>query len=304
MDLILHPICSALTGEGRFGEERCAVADKLTISREPRLALRIREAARRGALGHAVVLSGPGDLLQAARFTAAAMECQGEDAPCGVCPACRKVLRDIHPDVITVSDPEHKNISVEVLRQVRSDAYILPNEGRRKIYLFPDCDLLGPKAQNVLLKVLEEGPPHAAFLFCARNSAALLPTIRSRAVEWKLSPAEEAAAGDGGAKRLCELLCGGRTAEIVAFCTELENSKLKREELRSLLSDARDLLCQGLAACYGAGPGGPLAERLAREMGRRRLSEAIGVVERFTLQCGYNIGVGHLTGALAVELTK
>jgi len=280
------------------------VPEQLTIPEEPRLAQRIREAARRDALGHAVILSGQGDLLRAARFLAAAMECEGEGRPCGQCAPCRKVLRDIHPDVITVEDPEHKNISIDVLRQVRSDAYILPNEGRRKIYLFPDCERLDPKVQNVLLKVLEEGPPHAAFLFCARNSAALLPTIRSRAVEWKLSPAREYAGLDGGARQLCELLCGGKPADLAAYCAELENSKMGREELQSLLSDARDLIAGGLAACYGAGAGDELSRRLAQDMGRRRLSRAADIFQQFTRQCGYNIGVGHLTGALAVALEE
>ena len=278
--------------------------EKLTISQEPRLAQRIREAAGRGTLGHAVILSGQGDLLQAARFTAAAMECESGAAPCGQCAACSKVMRDIHPDVITVADPEHKNISVEVLRQVRSDAYILPNEGKRTVYIFPDCDLLDPKAQNVLLKVLEEGPSHAAFLFCARNSAALLQTIRSRAVEWKLASAESAPAGDDGARQLCELLCGGKAADIIAFCTDLENSKLKREELQALLSGARDLLSGALAACYGAGDGDELSRRMAQTLGRRKLAALVEILQKFTLQCAYNIGVGHLTGALGVALTE
>ena len=66
--------------------------DQLTIPGEPALAGRIRQAAARDALPHAVILSGRGDLLRAARFTAAAMECQGADRPCGTCPACRKIM--------------------------------------------------------------------------------------------------------------------------------------------------------------------------------------------------------------------
>lgn len=278
--------------------------EQMSIPEDPRLAERIRQAARRGTLGHALILSGQGDLLRAARFVAAAMECQGQDRPCGQCGPCAKILRDIHPDVITVADPEHKNLSMDVLRQVRADAYILPNEGRRKIYIFPDCDLLDPKTQNVLLKVLEEGPPHAAFLFCARNSALLLPTIRSRAVEWRLAPADQDAGADEEAKRLCELLCTGKAADITAFCTELENSKIGRENLQRLLSDARDLLAGGLAACYGAGDGDAFSLRLAQALGRRRLSAAADIVHKFSCQCGYNIGVGHLTGALAVSLLE
>ncbi len=280
------------------------MAEQWTIPEDTRLAQRIRLAAQRDALGHAVILSGQGDLQRAARFTAAAMECEGGDKPCGQCAACRKVLRDIHPDVITVQDPEHKNISMDILRQVRNDAYIVPNEGRRKIYVFPDCEKLDPKTQNVMLKVLEEGPPHAAFIFCAVNSAALLQTIRSRAVEWKLSPPDETAGDDGEARRLCELLCGGKTADITAFCADLENGKLGREELQQLLSAARDLVCRALAASCGVSSGDPLCDRMAQQMSRQRLSAAADILQNFTRQCGYNVGVGHLTGALAVELSQ
>lgn len=280
------------------------MADIYTLPGDPRLAQRIRQAAGRDALPHAVILSGHGDLPAAARFLAAAMECREASRPCGRCPACQKVRRDIHPDVITVQDPEHKNIAMDVLRQVRSDAYILPNEGRRKIYLFPDCALLDPKAQNVLLEVLEEGPPHAAFIFCGENSAVLLPTIRSRAVEWKLAPPEETASQDDGAKTLCQLLSAGRIPELAAFFTGLETGKTGREELQQLLSDARDLLTAALAATYGAGSPDPFSGLLAREMGRTRIVRALEVLGRYIPQCGYNIGVGHLAGALAVELAE
>lgn len=280
------------------------MTEQLTIPEDTRLADRIRQAASRGALGHAVILSGQGDLPRAARFTAAAMECESADKPCGACAACRKVTRDIHPDVITVQDPEHKNISMDVLRQLRSDAYIVPNEGRRKIYIFPDCEIFDPKTQNVMLKVLEEGPPHAAFIFCAKNSAALLQTIRSRAVEWKLSPTNENAGDDAGARQLCQLLCAGKAADITAFFADLESGKVSREELQRLLSATRDLVSRALAASYGVSDGDDLTDRMAQDMGRQKLSAVADTLQTFTRQCGYNIGVGHLTGALAVELTR
>lgn len=278
-----------------------SVHDGPVIPGEPVLTQRLREAAARDALGHAAVLSGWGDLAGAARFLAAAMECRGRDKPCGVCPDCRKVLRNIHPDVITVADPDHKNISVDVLRDAAADASILPNEGRRKIYVFPDCSLLDGKAQNVLLKVVEDGPPHAAFIFCAENSAVLLPTIRSRTTEWKLSPPAETAPSDERARQLCEILCSGGAPELAAFCTRLENSKIPREELRALLSDTRDLVVLALASA-SAGGGGELAVRMAGRMGKYRLSAIADSLGRFIRQCNYNIGVGHLLGALSVEL--
>ena len=278
------------------------MAQNLTIAHDELLASRIAQAAERGALSHAIILSGSGDLSAAARYTAAAMQCTQSHPPCGTCSACSKVMRGIHPDVITVVDEEHKNISVDVLRETRADAYILPNEGRRKVYIFPDCDKLDTKAQNILLKVLEEGPSHAAFIFCARNSAVLLQTIRSRAVEWKLSPALQRTEGSGDARRLCSLIGEGKTAEITALCADLENRKISREELQQLLSDARDILTAALSASYGTPTRDPLAAELARGMDRRRLAAVIDILRQFIRDCEYNVGIGHLTGALSAAL--
>lgn len=280
------------------------MAQALTIPNDTLLAERITRTASAGALSHAIVLSGNGDLSAAAQYTAAAMQCIGTQPPCGTCPACSKVLRGIHPDVITVVDDEHKNLSVEVLRAVRTDAYILPNEGRRKIFIFPDCDKLDAKAQNILLKVVEEGPPHAAFLFCAVNSAVLLPTIRSRAVEWKLSAIRQNTEGSAEAQRLCVLLSEEKYADITALCTDWENSKITREDLRLLLSDARDILTAVLATSYGTPTNDPLVARLAQTMGRRRLSAVITILQRLIQDCSYYVGIGHLTGALGVALER
>ena len=132
--------------------------------------IQIREAAGRGKLSHALLFTGPGDRLAAARFAAAALECTGQDKPCGVCPACRKVLSDIHPDVTAVRDEAHKNIAVDVVRGIRADAYIQPNEGLRKVYIFPDCALLTEQDQNVLLKIVE-GRPTRRFCSARRTPA-------------------------------------------------------------------------------------------------------------------------------------
>ena len=118
-------------------------------------AARLRAAASRGALSHALILSGAGDRNAAAHYAAAALECTGTDKPCLTCAHCRKVLADIHPDVLTVRDDEHAELSVDVIRGVRTDAFIRPNEGARKVYIFEDCTILTEKDQNVLLKLVE-----------------------------------------------------------------------------------------------------------------------------------------------------
>ena len=267
------------------------------------IARRIREAASRGTLSHALLFSGSGDLTSAARYAAAAMECQGGQKPCGVCPACRKVLSGIHPDVITVRDEQHKNLSVDTIRQIRADAYIRPNEGTRKVYIFPDCSILTEQDQNVLLKIVEEGPPYAAFLFCTETSAALLETIRSRCVEWKLRGSGEVALS-GRALELCRVLAGGSAFEAAAHLAKLESRRLTREQLQELLEQVWYVTVQAMkpAALRPVEESCAEAARAMRKaLGQKRLAQLAQLLRRYAGECRFNVGVGHVLGALAAS---
>ena len=147
----------------------------------------------RGRVPHFFLICGPegSGRHTLARLLAAAMMCEGEDQPCGRCEGCRKVLSGIHPDYITVDDPERKTVPVELIRQARTDMFIRPNEGKRKIYLLPRAqDMLEP-SQNALLKILEEPPAYGAFILITDNAEKMLPTIRSRCTELRLLPLAE-----------------------------------------------------------------------------------------------------------------
>ena len=151
-------------------------------------------ARRKGRLSHFYLLSGPqgSGKHTLADLIAAAMLCTGPDGPCGVCRSCRKVLGRNHPDYITIDDPTKKTVPVDLIRQARADIFVRPNEGDKKIYLFPRAQDLGLPGQNALLKVLEEPPPYGVFLLLADNPEKLLPTVRSRCVELKLRALPEA----------------------------------------------------------------------------------------------------------------
>ena len=274
--------------------------------REDPVLSRLRAAAARGALSHALLFTGPGDRLAAARFAASAFQCTGQDRPCGVCPACRKVREDIHPDVSAVRDDDHKFISVETVREVRKDAYIRPNEGARKVYLFPDCALLTEQDQNVLLKLVEEGPPYAAFLFCAENPAAVLQTLRSRCVELKLQPsAPPPSEEDGDGEALCRCLLKRKRGSAAELAVRLEKKKLTREALAALLERSEALLSQALVLLYG-GSAEAGDRRLAEDIGKRltktQIVRTIELMKKYRRECGYNVGPGHVLGALAAEL--
>ena len=277
-----------------------------TLEKDPG-ALRIREAAGRGTLSHALLFTGSGDRAGLARYAAAAMECTADRGqPCGVCPACRKVGQDIHPDVITVREPDHKNIAVDVVRSIRADAYIRPNEGRRKVYLFPDCALLTEQDQNVLLKIVEEGPPYAAFLFCAENPSQVLQTLRSRCVEVKLRPGtEEDGEPSEAAEALCRAIGSRRRGAVAELAVRLEKKKLDREALAAMLERSRASFAAALLSLYGRQSGEmdrEIAPFLAKNLTKTQIMSTIELLQKYHGECAYNVGPGHVLGALAAEL--
>ena len=71
---------------------------------------------------------------------------------------------------------------VETVREIRSSAYILPNEAEYKVVILSGADETSTGAQNALLKILEEPPPHLLFILTCENRFKLLPTIQSRVV--------------------------------------------------------------------------------------------------------------------------
>ena len=264
----------------------------------------VRRAAEQGRLSHAIVLSGDGDLTDAARFIAAAHVCEAADRPCLRCRHCRKVLEGIHPDVAVIRDTEHRELTVDAVRALRQDVYIRPNEAARKVYIIADSRQLNERDQNVLLKIVEEGPPYAAFIFCTDSPAALLETVRSRCVLLKCdAPAPDALPPE--AEQLCRAFARGKLLPVTTYLVSLENRRMKREELRDVLRGAWCAAAEALLLQMGKETPDPAcgetAQALAGGLDRRRLYGLTALLEKYSGECVYNVGAGHVLGALAVE---
>ena len=88
-----------------------------------------------------------------------------------------------HPDIIWVEHSGAKQgFSVETLRDLCADAFILPNNGEKKVYILADCDNISVLAQNTLLKIVEEPPKFTHFIFTAQSKSIFLPTVLSRVI--------------------------------------------------------------------------------------------------------------------------
>ncbi len=157
-----------------------------TLLGNDRLKQNLAESLAKKHISHFYLISGPegSGKHTLAKLLAEAILCEGSRKPCGACAHCRKMRSGNHPDFITVEDPEHKNVAVKIVRQIRDDMFIRPNEAAHKIYLFPQE--LGLEGQNALLKILEEPPTYGVFLLLTDNPDKLLPTVRSRCTELKM----------------------------------------------------------------------------------------------------------------------
>ena len=141
---------------------------------------------------HAYIFEGEKGVgtYEAARLFAAAMVCENtQNAPCGTCPACIMAAAGTHPDIYIIKPPDgKKNISVDMVRGIVTDAYTKPYESRKKVYIIAYGDDMNEQAQNAFLKVLEEPPEYAAFIILAENHETLLQTVRSRCIQIRFGP--------------------------------------------------------------------------------------------------------------------
>ena len=306
-----------------------------------RLKQNLAESLLKGHISHFYLISGPegSGKHTLARLLAAAILCREKQKPCLGCDPCRKILSGNHPDFITVDDPEKKTVSVELIRQARSDIYIQPNESDHKIYLFPRAQDMGLPGQNALLKVLEEPPKYGVFLLLTDNPDKLLPTVRSRCTELKLLPLGEdlllrqlrvdfpqiqeedlraAAVRSGGflgqAKKLLEngdALPSQTVSFVNAFCnrdslalvqTLVPMEKWKRDALSPILQQWLELTQSALVSRGGISAVSPLARQLSQARTAEDLKEVCHALKKALEYTQSNVSPAAVCGWLAWAL--
>lgn len=141
-----------------------------------------------GRTAHTVLFygeKGSGRKLMAQYYTRLLLcDDPADGKPCGSCKSCVNSEKGFHPDVIyPETSGKLGGYSVETARSVCSDAFIKPNNSSgRKIYIFRDCHHMDVRTQNTLLKIIEEPPDYAYFIFTSESKSNFLPTIISRCI--------------------------------------------------------------------------------------------------------------------------
>lgn len=110
---------------------------------------------------------------------------------CGKCASCTLLELNNHPDYYVLSgETEEKKsapIKIEQVRQAIEFAATSTHISTVKIIYIPNANELNLNSANALLKVLEEPPANCRFILYSTNKNRILPTIRSRCLDYHLA---------------------------------------------------------------------------------------------------------------------
>ncbi|MGX8774425.1 MAG: hypothetical protein ACSW8G_05145, partial [Bacillota bacterium] len=177
---------------------------------------RLERIVREKRVSHAYLFEGPSDMDKEAfaRGFIKGVLCPrdlGEN--CSMCSICDKVDHGNHED-ITYIRKDGLSVKDAAIASLQEKIKVRP-VGERNIMVICDSDTMTAKAQNSLLKTLEEPPGDALIILLSENMENLAPTILSRCVKFRIDAQPETVEDEKAGKLIEMALSGCRFHEIV-----------------------------------------------------------------------------------------
>lgn len=276
----------------------------------------LSEIMKNGSMPHAIIIEGAKGTGRKKLAMCIAQYCvcsSDDEKPCGTCSDCIKAEHSSHPDIFIADGNISGALNIEAIRNIRSSAFIKPNEARSKVYILLNCDKMTAPAQNAFLKILEEPPENVIFIMTALSASSLLQTVRSRSRIFSLFPPDISSAVNEVSKKfpdkhiseithivsLCEgnigmsvqmLENGGETARKLAEdifraipqSTEYQLLLLTTQLAsdRSFAANVLDCMAEIAAECVKASVGVNVSSEFAVEIAKRLSTKRIfGIAE-------------------------
>jgi DNA polymerase-3 subunit delta' len=154
---------------------------------------------RSGKFAHAYIFMGQdgvGKRLVAIEF-AKILNCNTNDfaktdiGACGVCLSCKKIAKNIHPDLHIIDFAKQaelkeedlakqKVLKIETIRYMNKEVATKIHEGKWKVFIIEPAEKMNIAAANSLLKTLEEPPENTIIILIAKHKETMPKTITSR----------------------------------------------------------------------------------------------------------------------------
>lgn len=158
----------------------------------------LKTSISHGRNRHAYLITGSNNIgkNQLAHAFAMALNCTHEDVgqhPCGDCRSCKLIYSGNHPDMLySERDERTGRLKIDTLRDIMRLLALKPYDSRYRIAIFEGFDHAAPRAQDALLKTLEEPSPYAVLILLAESNENIMPTIVSRCQIVPLRPVPRA----------------------------------------------------------------------------------------------------------------
>ncbi|WP_051280678.1 hypothetical protein [Anaerovorax odorimutans] len=155
---------------------------------------RIKKSIEKGNISHAYIFESDLNVnkkLIAENFVKAILcenkEFSSKGNSCNICSSCKKIEHGNYEDLIYINK-EGNSIKDEVIEELQVEIKKKPYVGLRKVIIIQDADTMTVRAQNRLLKTLEEPALGTIIILLSENVENLTQTIRSRCIIFRLNP--------------------------------------------------------------------------------------------------------------------
>ncbi|MEO1286371.1 MAG: DNA polymerase III subunit delta' [Chloroflexota bacterium] len=211
----------------------------------------LQTSIRHGRNRHAYLITGTNNIgkNQLAHAFAMALNCTHEDSeqrPCGECRSCKLIYSGNHPDMLyTDRDERTGRLKIDTIRDVMRLLALKPYNSRYRIAIFEGFDHAAPRAQDALLKTLEEPSAHAVLILLAESTENIMPTIVSRCQIVPLRPVPQVEVSSflqmhGADEERATLLARLSSGRIGWALTALHDEGVmqERDDMLNMLHDA------------------------------------------------------------------
>ena len=277
---------------------------------------RLQLAIRAGKLFHGYIIEGKDaetQMLADAFISAALCERRDGDA-CGACAACRKIADGNSEDVIRIGKPG-ESVKDKDVEGMISRAMQRSYTGNRLFMVVANADSMTLRAQNRLLKTLEEPPGGVTIILLAENAESLVQTIRSRCQLLKMF-SDGMERGDEmdedfrrNALAVAAAVMMGRPA--YSIWSEISEFTASREAAAGFVSAAESLYRDALIASYDPSgrlrlnkDSGELIEKCRRRATAEQLAAAIESAETAAKDLARNVSAGHAVKYMIFDIQE